>query len=210
MVAPNLVDVARAQVEDHDDVVRLHGVTWADYERLLEIRGESAVPRYTYLEGELDIMNPSHTHESVKSVIGCLVEVWCQERGIEFETLGSWTLKNQAAERGAEPDECYVFGDRPEAEYPDLAIEVQWTRGGLDKLEVYRKLGVRELWYWSKGRIQVHELRGEHYAPIASSRLLAGIDLELLASLVERKPTSRAVREYRAALRVTLGPRGAG
>lgn len=42
--------------------VHLRGVTWRDYERLLEIRGESSKPRYTYLEGELEIMSSSKTH----------------------------------------------------------------------------------------------------------------------------------------------------
>jgi hypothetical protein len=35
-----------------------------------------------------------------------------------------------------------------ERDRPDIAIEVIWTSGGIDKLEVYRKLGVREVWYY--------------------------------------------------------------
>jgi hypothetical protein len=31
-----------------------------------------------------------------ESDIGCLVEVWCLERGIEFSTYGSWTLQIKA------------------------------------------------------------------------------------------------------------------
>ena len=55
-------------------------------------------------------------------------------------------------QRGVEPDECYVFGDAPDPERPDLAIEVVWTRGGIDKREIYRALGVRELWFWRRGQ----------------------------------------------------------
>jgi len=73
---------------------------------------------------------------------------------VEFRTLGSWTLQDRAADAGAEPDECYVFGDRPDAERPDLAVEVLWTHGGLNKLEIYRRLGVREIWVWAHARIQ--------------------------------------------------------
>jgi Uma2 family endonuclease len=183
-----------------DHFVHLHGVTWADYERLLEIRGDQAAPRYTYLEGELEIMSPSKTHESIKSMIGRLVEVWCLEQGVEFTTLGSWTIKERAVERGAEPDECYVFHDPGDASRPDLAIEVVWTSGGIDKLEVYRKLGVREVWYWSRGRIQPYQLAGEHYQPIEQSQVLAGIDLRQLAGFIDSPTTSQAIRNYRKTL----------
>lgn len=73
---------------DHDHIVVLHDATWADYERLLEMRGDHSAPRFAYLEGELEIMSPSRTHGAVKSVIGRLIEVWCFERGVEFRNLG--------------------------------------------------------------------------------------------------------------------------
>jgi Uma2 family endonuclease len=201
------MSTVRAPWAEHDDrphedhFVRLRGVSWGDYERLLQIRGDRSAPRITYLEGLLEIMTPSRPHESIKSIIGRLVEVWCLEREIEFSTYGSWTLQDQAVERGAEPDECYVFGQVDEPSRPDLAIEVVWTSGGVDKLEVYRKLGVREVWYWRKGRLQPYVLRGERYEPIAGSEALAGIDLDQLAGFIDRPTTSQSIREYRAALR---------
>lgn len=185
--------------EDH--FVLLGGATWADYQRLLEIRGDRSAPRIAYLEGTLEIMSPSRSHEAIKSTIGCLVETWCLERGVEFSTYGSWTIKDELRERGAEPDECYVFGDVAEPERPDLAIEVEWTSGGLDKLEIYRRLGVREVWRWSRGSITVHRLRGERYTNLTASKALPGIDLAELASFIDRPTTSRAIREYRDALR---------
>jgi Uma2 family endonuclease len=53
---------------------------------------------------------------------------------------------------------------------PDLAIEVIWTSGGLDKREIYRALGVREVWFWRKGRLTVHALRPAGYEEIAGRR----------------------------------------
>jgi Uma2 family endonuclease len=200
MTAPaQLHDRDQRPQEDH--FVHFHGVSWADYQRLLEIRGDHSAPRITYLEGTLEIMSPSRSHESIKSVIGCLVEVYCLERGIEFSTYGSWTLENKEAESGAEPDECYVFGQVREPARPELAIEVVWTSGGLNKLEIYRRLGVREIWYWRRGKIQVHLLRGELYELASASEALPGIDLEQLASFLDRPTTSQAIRDYRDALR---------
>jgi Uma2 family endonuclease len=182
----------------HDDIVVLHNLSWGDFQRLLEARGDRAFPRMTYLEGDLELMNPSRSHETLKSRIGCLVEVYCQVEGIEFDPVGSWLLEEKEAERGVEPDECYIFGEL-DRDRPHLAIEVVWTSGGLNKLEVYRKLRVPEVWYWIRGKISIHALRGERYEPIANSEVLPGIDLDLLASFLDRR-TSQAMREYRRAL----------
>ncbi len=197
--SPNLLNRDDTPREDH--FVCLRGATWKDYERVLEIRGDHSAPRIAYMDGTLEIMSPSRSHESIKSDIGRLVEVWCSERGVEFSADGSWTLQNKLLKLGLEPDECYVFGGERDAERPHLAIEVIWTSGGLDKLEAYSRLGVREVWTWRRGQISVHILRGGRYEPAHGSEALPGIDLDQLASFLDRASTSAAMREYRAALR---------
>lgn len=182
-----------------DDIIVFHDVTWEDYERVLDIRGDKSAPRINYLEGELEIMSPSKDHEQLKSFIGHLLEAWCIDRGIEVTPYGSWTLKEQAQDRGAEADECYIFGTEPR-ERPQLAIEVEWSRGSIDKLRLYEKLGVDEVWIWRKGVIQVHVLAGEKFAKAERSRLLPDLDLELLASMLDRDTLTQAVRDFRRAL----------
>jgi Uma2 family endonuclease len=197
---------ARADLQHRDDrptedhIVHMSGVTWEDYERLLAIRGDKSAPRLTYLEGTLEIMSPSRDHETIKSLIGCLVEVYCLERGIRFTPVGSWTLKERHEERGAEPDECYVFGAGAE-DRPHLAIEVVWTSGRMDKLEVYRKLGVREVWYWRRGELRPYGLRGEQYEAIEKSEILPGLDLAVLAEHIDRPTAYDAITDFRAVLR---------
>jgi len=194
------------RLKNHDDtpredrIVVLHGMSWSDYQRMLEVRGEASVPRLAYLEGELEIMTPSLPHESIKSRIGRLVEVWCLEKGIEFSPYCSWTLENKEKERGLEPDECYVFSAVAEPLRPDLAIEVVWTSGGVRKLDIYKQLGVQEVWFWRKGRISVHLLRDGEYVDDPTSHVLPGIDLAQLVGFLDRPTASQAIREYRAAL----------
>lgn len=183
--------------EDHTVVLR--GATWADYQRLLAIRGDRSAPRIAYLEGSLEIMSPSRPHEGLKSLLGRLVEVFCLHHGTVFRTLGSWTLEDKALDRGAEPDECYIFGQE-DADRPHLAIEVVWTSGGLNKLQIYRKLGVPEVWFWRRGRLEAWGLRGEDYVQLAASEALPGIDLDQLAEHLDRPTTSEAILDYRAAL----------
>jgi Uma2 family endonuclease len=195
-----------ARLHEHDDtpvddrVVVLRGMKWADYERMLQARGDAPVPRFAFWEGELEIMTPSFPHESIKSRIGRLVEVWCLEHDIEFSPCGSWTLKKRKGQAGLEPDESYVFGPVRGARRPDLAIEVVWTSGGIDKLAIYAKLGVQEVWFWRRGKIHVHVLRGETYVQSAKSKVLPGIDLPQLCSFLGRDTASQAIRAYRAAL----------
>jgi Uma2 family endonuclease len=186
-----------------DDIVVLENVTWADYQRLLEIRGDRAVPRLTYVKGVLELMTPSRPHESIKSMIGCLVEAWCFEHDVAISPYGSWTHESKDAARGIEPDECYVLGDAAEPERCDLAIEVVWSAGGVNKLDAYRPLGVREVWFWRNGRIDVFILRDTEHVQAPRSEILAGLDLDQLVRFIDIKPMTRAVREYRAALRDT-------
>jgi Uma2 family endonuclease len=192
-------EVQRDDRPTEDHVVQLSGATWADYERLLELRGDSSAPRITFLEGTLEIMSPSFAHERIKSFLALLVATYCLDRDIRVTPAGSWTIKDRAADRGAEPDECYVFGDAP-TDRPHLAIEVVWTSGGINKLEVYRKLGVQEVWFWRRGKLVPYVLRGDAYVEVATSEVLPGLDLDLLASFVDRPSLNDAVRDFRAAL----------
>lgn len=182
-----------------DQMVHLTG-TFDDYETLLRIRGEKSVPRISYLEGSIQIVSPSMEHEELKSTIGRLVEAYCLHHEILFRAVGSWTLKERKKERGAEPDECYIFGEEKKRR-PDLAIEVVWTSGGIDKLEIYRRLQVREVWIWKRGRIRVHGLRGDRYVTLARSEVLPGIDLKQLAAHLAAPTTYDAIVRYRAALK---------
>lgn len=195
-----MTSIAPVTERDADQRVYLHGLSWEDYERLLAMRGESSGVRITFYKGEIELMSPSRSHERIKTTLARLVEAYAEEQGLSLNGYGSWTIKERREERGAEPDECYVLGVH-EPDRPDLAIEVVWTSGGLDKLEVYRGLGVREVWFWIDGRVTVHELQGERYVERSRSALLPDLDLARVAALAARTDQTQAVREYRQELR---------
>lgn len=174
---------------------------WKGLKTVLASRGHTPIPRISYLDGVMELTSPGKTHESRSWLIGRLLEVWADENEVLLEGLKSWTLKNEGKEAGAEPDECWVLGDRPNATKPDLALEVVETRGGLDKLEIYRRLGVKEVWFWIDGEITVHVLRGRAYLRSAKSTLFRGLDLKLLSRFVRHPSPARARLLYRAALR---------
>jgi len=185
-----------------DQRVYLRGVSWDDFEKLLAIKGDDLVPRVAYLEGTLELMTPSEDHEALKKRIARLLEAYAEELGIELEGIGSWTLKRQREKRGVEPDECYSIG-RVRAKMPDLAIEVNWTSGGIDKLDIYRGLGVREVWMWDQGQIVVFALRGAAYERLTRSEILPQLDIGLIQSALDAPTQTAAVRELRLQLRNT-------
>ena len=188
--------------EPDDQRVLLRGTTWSDYERLQHLRGEGAVPRLTYLDGELELMTPSVSHEGDKKRLARLIEAWAEEADIPLEGFGSWTLKAEAKRRGAEPDECYVAGPLDgEPDLPHFAIEVVRTRGGIDKLEVYRGLGVPEVWFWQRPRLTFHALGDNGYQGIDRSRFLPTLDLELIVACMDAATQTEAVRRLRRAMR---------
>lgn len=194
-----VVPVSAGSAGDPDQRVLLHGVSWDRFLDVLAARGDDSAVRVTYLSGELELMSPSLSHETIKKTIARLIEAYADELGLDLYGVGSWTLKSKLKKLGIEPDECYSIG-KP-SRVPDLAIEVIWTSGGLDKLEVYRGLGVREVWVWKKEKLGAYLLRGETYVRAARSRLLPGIDLARVARFASRPDQPVAVREFRAELR---------
>jgi len=145
-------------------------------------------------------MSPSEEHEDKKKFIARLLETYCIERDVPLEGKGSTTYRREAAARGLEPDECYFLAPR-RGPYPDLAIEVVIKSGGIDKLDVYRGLGVREVWFWEDDAFHLHALTDDGYVPITGSALVPELDFELLATFVRRTDQHRAVREFRDRLR---------
>jgi Putative restriction endonuclease len=58
------------------------------------------------------------------------------------------------------------------------------TREGVDKLEIYRRLGVREVWFWQNEQFAIHHLRDQQYEAVSNSVLLPDLHVALLAAYV--------------------------
>jgi Uma2 family endonuclease len=199
------VSKARERAPDAgiDQRVRLHGLSWREYEALLAMRGDGSGVRIAYLAGEVELMAPSDEHETDKKRLARVVEAWSEEAAIDLEGVGSWTIKRKEAERGAEPDECYIVlsRHRTKPKAPDIAIEVVRSSGGLDKLEIYRLLGVREVWFWERGALRFHVLRGQHYVAATRSTLLPELDPAFIGKFMRGGTQPDAIRALRKAMR---------
>jgi Uma2 family endonuclease len=185
-----------------DQLVILRNIPWEQYDGLCRVRADSAGPRMAYLEGTLEIMSPARKHEFEKKLIARLLETYGEEAGLSLNGFGSETFREKAKEAGVEPDECYCVG--PAKKYPDFAVEVINTSGEIDKLEIYRRLRVTEVWFWQKGRFWIYRLARGRYHLREQSDVLPGLDLGELTRIVvstDESHQTEAVRAYRRSLR---------
>jgi Uma2 family endonuclease len=187
---------------DVDQLVVMHGVDWRTYGALRELIDSPGI-RMTYLKGALEIMSPSRRHEHEKTAIARMIELFALERDVPLRGWGSTTFKREARERGLEPDECYCLG-RDLAEAPDIALEIVVTSGGIDRLAVYRGLGVQEVWIFRDGLFRLHALDGDRYRSIDRSELVPGLDFGAMAELVAIPDQHAAVKAFRDRFRAAL------
>lgn len=198
MVAAASLPVPSPPSRELEQRVLLAQVPWATYV-VLRDTVTSARVRMTYLKGWLEIMSPSRTHEVNKKQIARLIELFCLERDIPLYGYGSTTFRNEEAERGLEPDECYCRGAN--RALPDIAIEVVVSAPALEKLEVYRGLGVREVWLFGGADFQVFALRDAEYVAIPASEVLPELELDRIAHYATFADQHSALRDYRDELR---------
>ena len=158
----------------------LHNITWEQLEQL-DLILEHTGSRLTYIDGIVEIMAPpSEAHESPKSTVSNLVGIFLRDRNIRFYSRGSETQGKKKDGARVEPDECYSIGSKKPI--PDLAIEVTVTSGGINKLAIYARLQVPEVWFWEDGTIEVYCLReNDLYEKVTQSELIPDLDIELVA-----------------------------
>lgn len=186
---------------------------WATYEKLLDALEGRGI-RLAYDRGMLELMSPSFDHERGKKTLGALLESAMVALGLDFQAGGSTTFREEALDRGIEPDECYWVRHLPaksgrwtqgEDPYPDLALEVEMSRSALDRLGIYAALGVSEVWrLTAEGRLECHLLGPDGYETSDASRVLPELslaDLERFVQLGQERNLGAVLREFRAEFR---------
>ncbi len=174
--------------------VLLYDVSWQQLEQLdITLAGTGA--RLTYLDGILEIMSPlSDEHEDSKKTLAMLVEVYMRIKNIRFYARGSATLGKREDKTRREPDESYNLGIKKPI--PDLVLEITVTSGGINKLEIYKRLGIPEVWFWQDGLLSVFCLETGEYQKVDKSALLPDLDLELLAKYSRMVDQFDAVNQF--------------
>jgi Uma2 family endonuclease len=176
------------------DAVVLENVTWEKLEQLDEMLVDTGA-RLIYLDGSLAIMAPpTEAHEEPKKTLAQLIEAYMRTKGIRFYGRGSTTLGLKALGARKEPDESYCIGERKPI--PDLALEITVTSGGIYVLEIYRRVGVPEVWFWEDGVISIYCLRDEGYELVSRSELLPELDIRSIEFHTRMSDQYDAVNQF--------------
>ena len=171
------------------------GVNWQSYEFLLGKLGNGSGYQVSYLDGILEIVSPSRRHEVTAESIADLLQEYFKATRTTYYPLGSTTFRKKEQKSGKEPDKSYCIGT--EKEFPDLAIEVVVTSGGVESLEIYQRLEVKEVWFWQDDQFSIYSLEGNGYKQVNQSNLFPDLDLSMLAGYVLRENSLEAALEFR-------------
>ena len=163
----------------------LHDIDWQQFESILQDLGEKRRSRIAYLNGVLEIVMPLPEREKIKVLIRDFVQVLMDEMEIDFEGFGSTTFKRVDKLAGLEPDDCFYIQnnvamrgirklDMTIDPPPDLAIEVDVT--SKTKFDVYRVLGVPELWLYDQ-TLKIYILRDGEYIESELSPIFGDIPI---------------------------------
>lgn len=193
--------------------VVLENVSWQTFEKLLIELAECSSLQLVYDRGTLEIMAPLPEHEYFKEAIGDLVKDLADELDIDYETLGSTTWKRQDLLAGVEADNCFYIQnesairgkldfDLTQDPPPDLALEIDLTSKSLDRLPIYARLRVPEIWRYDKGQIRIYQLQNETSVETNNSLAFPNFPIQEIVPFIQgnrslgKKHLRRAFRRW--------------
>jgi Uma2 family endonuclease len=196
---------------DGEQRFRFSLVDYPTYVAFGDMLGERHV-RVTYANGEMEFMTLSKKHEQFKTLLGAFVETLVVEMDIDMTPGGSMTFQRADLERGLEPDECYWIAheaanrnveqaDLTRDPPPDLVIEVEISRSSIDRMEIYRRLRVPEVWRFDGTVVHFEILnkkgRYEQRERSKSFPFLRAADLNRLLAAVPGQSRTKLLRHFR-------------
>ena len=171
-----------------DKIITIRG-EWQHFRLIQQGCARNSGAKLFYFDGTIEILMPGQLHETFSRIIGWMLTYFLLSKKITFTPTGSVTQEKRGT-ASAEADESYCIGNvKP---IPDLSIEVIFTSGSVEKLKLYRALGVTEVWFWEDGTLDLYHLRENGYERIQLSELhgLEDLDLDMLKQCILMAETS--------------------
>ncbi len=200
--------------------VILHNVTWQTYQALLADMGEHRSARLAYNHGTLEIKMPSKLHELINRLLERIITTLTEELGMNVLSLGSTTFDSEEVERGVEPDSCFYIqnADRvnpednapPQDFPPDLVVEVDITSSSRSRLNIYKSMGVPEIWRYNRKGLTILQLHQGEYVECKYSLTFELLSVEILENFLERGKQSKNHNNLINELRIWLQDQNIG
>jgi Uma2 family endonuclease len=198
-------------IPECDQCVELRDIDWKGYATMLRLRGERSVPKMVYLDGRLWLVSPSMPHERIKRRLGNLVSTILLELDIPYEETSQTTFRRRKQRGGVEGDQTFYIANAERIRGkdklnlrvdppPDLAIEAVHSHDATAAIEVWRRLGVPEVWVCDESELQVlvRQPNGR-YAAAKSSTVLPFVSISEILDWASR-PKTDLESEWREAL----------
>ncbi|MCC5896620.1 MAG: Uma2 family endonuclease [Phormidium sp. BM_Day4_Bin.17] len=202
------------------DRVLLYNLSWQQFEHLVQELGQQAGVRIAYDSGTLEILTPLPDHERYKESFSDVIKDMAEVLERDYLSLGSTTWKRERQRAGIEADNCFYFGnesrvrgrstlDLEEDPPPDLALEIDLTHKSLNRLPIYARLGVPEVWNYDVelGELRIYRLQGQRYESCSQSRIfpqIAVLDIPRLLKQYESQGQLAMRRQLREWVRSQL------
>jgi Uma2 family endonuclease len=182
-----------------DTIVMFHGVSWEEYEELLQRLDETAGLRISYDDGTLQVMTISSIHENYIRFIEKLMGVLQVRLRVEIRSFGSATMKNKRRKKANEPDACFYvqsaskIGNRMDLDFeidppPDIVVEVDIHHDTRFKNSIYAALRIPEIWRFDGNVLTIHVLTGDEYLEVPASAALPMLTSSVLTGFLTRFP----------------------
>ncbi len=140
---------------------------------------------------------PSKLREIINRLLELIITVLVEELGMTLKGYGSTTLNREDLQKGVEPDSCFSIQNAyrlqgldpelPEDLPPDLAVEVDITSSSTQRMEIYKHLGVPEVWRYTKQGITISRLENGTYIQCRFSPTFQMISAEILADFIRQR-----------------------
>jgi Uma2 family endonuclease len=198
----------------------LYGVSWPEYTRMLRAFAERPGHHMTYDRGVLEIMSPLFEHEIDVDLLGRFVVVLTEELDLPLQAGRCTTFRRRSMRRGLEADHSWWIAHAPQMRGkrtidlrvdppPDLVIEVYVSRRAINRMAIYARLRVPEVWVIVKTTLTFQVLQPDgKYAEQAHSVAFpqfAAADLMAYLALRGQYDENEVVRRFRAFVRQRLG-----
>jgi Uma2 family endonuclease len=193
--------------------VSLSNVSWQTYMTLLKDVGISSGVRFAYDSGVLEIIMPSSFHELINRLLALIITTLTDELDMSIRNYGSTTLNREDLDAGAEPDSCFYiqnYGQLKGVELdistdpsPDLVVEVDLTSLSSRRLNIYRKLGISEVWLYTKHKgLTIYQLQDGKYVECDFSPTFVMVSGSIIdrfvqqADVLDDNAIARSVRQW--------------
>lgn len=190
-------------------LIFLPNISWQTYQAMLRDMGSRRSARVAYDNGVVTIKMPSELHEFLNRLLAYLVRTLAVALDLPCTDVGSMTLQRDDLEKGAEPDTCFYIQNAvpyegavsriPPSLPPDLLVEVDITSPSTQRMEIYRALGISEVWQYTKrDGVIIHHLTQSEYTLASASRAFPQLTvLQLNQFLTNYKDDRQLNRDVR-------------